>query len=90
MKVFTSVISGIALASLGAASPQGTTTFPVRPEPCIMFLMWIAHAGIQVTIYDAPNFQGEGQTFPADGSTCHSIFPYVPVPGSHHNQFLMS
>ncbi|KAL2783459.1 hypothetical protein BJX66DRAFT_344915 [Aspergillus keveii] len=58
MKVFTSVISGVALASLGAASPQGTTAF-------------------QVTIYDAPNFQGQGQTFLADGSTCHSIFPWI-------------
>ncbi|KAL3486671.1 hypothetical protein BJX62DRAFT_241722 [Aspergillus germanicus] len=66
MKLFTPVISGIVLASLGAASPQGTMT-------------------PQVTIYDAPNFQGERQTFPADG-TCHSIFPWIEsvliTPGS--------
>ncbi|KAL2824834.1 hypothetical protein BJY01DRAFT_256394 [Aspergillus pseudoustus] len=59
MKVFTSVISGIVLASLGAATPQITIT--ITP---------------QVTIYDVPNFQGKGQTFPAD-RTCHSIFPWI-------------
>ncbi|CEL09245.1 hypothetical protein ASPCAL12384 [Aspergillus calidoustus] len=57
MKVFSSVISGIALASLGAASPQATIT-------------------PQVTIYGEPNYQGAGQTFPADG-TCHSLFPWI-------------
>ncbi|KAJ0414708.1 hypothetical protein BJY00DRAFT_318548 [Aspergillus carlsbadensis] len=57
MKVFTSIISGIALASLGAALPQVTIT-------------------PQVSIYDGPNFQGEGQTFLADG-TCHSLFPWI-------------
>jgi hypothetical protein len=37
MKVFSSVISGIALASLAAASPQATITPQVRPDRCIEF-----------------------------------------------------